>query len=92
MFAPESVCAPVALPFSTSGDRDLAERLGELGLVLEELHHPDRAGEPRRAAADDRDADLDPLVLGIRGRPDELLGRALPEAGTPRARPRAWLG
>ena len=56
------------------GDRDLAELLGELGLVLEQLHDPDRAGEPGGPAADDRDADLDPLVLGVGDRPDELLG------------------
>ena len=52
--------------------RHLAELLGQLGLVLEQLHQLDRAGEPGRAAADDRDADLDPLVLGIGRRADEL--------------------
>ena len=53
-------------------DRHLAELLGELRLVLEQLHQPDRAGEARGAAADDRDADLDALVLGIGRRTDEL--------------------
>ncbi len=47
------------------GDRDLAEPLGQLRLVLEQLHDPVRAGEPGRAPADDDDARLEPLVLGI---------------------------
>ena len=44
------------------------------GLVLEQLRQPDRAGEPGGPAADDRDADLDALVLGVGRRADELLG------------------
>ena len=54
------------------GHRHLAERLHQLRVVLEQLQQPDRAREPGLAAADDRDADLDPLVLGVRQRPDEL--------------------
>ena len=46
--------------------RHLAERLHQLRVVLEQLQQPDRAREPGLAAADDRDADLDPLVLGVR--------------------------
>ena len=46
-------------------DRDLAQLLGQLGLVLQQLHELVRAGEPGGAAADDRHADLDPLLLGI---------------------------
>ena len=65
MFAPESRCAPGRLALLDHRDRDLAELLGQLGLVLEQLQQLDRAGEPGRAAADDRDADLDPLLLGI---------------------------
>ena len=57
------------------GDRDLAKLLGELGLVLEQLHDLDCAGEPGRAAADDRHADLDPLLFGVGGLADELLRR-----------------
>ena len=37
------------------------------------LQEPDRARQARLAATDDGDADLDPLVLGIGGRADELL-------------------
>ena len=55
--------------------RHLAELLGELGLVLEQLHRADRAGEARRAAAHDRDSDLDALLLGIGDPGDELLRR-----------------
>jgi hypothetical protein len=57
------------------GNRDLAQLLGEPGLVLEELHEANRAGEAGRPAADDRHADLDPIFLGIGRRADELLGR-----------------
>ncbi len=56
-------------------DRHLAERLGQLRVVLEQLQQADRAGHARLAAADDRDADLDPLVLGIGRRADELRRR-----------------
>ena len=41
-------------------DRHVAEPLGELRRVLEQLAEPDRAGEPGRPGADDQDADLDP--------------------------------
>jgi hypothetical protein len=57
------------------GHRDLAEALGQLGLVLEQLHQLDRAGEPGRPSADDRHPDFDPLVLGIGGLDHELLRR-----------------
>ena len=53
----------------------LAERLRQLGVVLEQLQEPDRAGHAGLAAADDRDADLDPLVLRIGRRADELRHR-----------------
>src|SRR5262245_2678022 len=55
--------------------RNLAELLGQLGIVLEQLQQPDRACEPGLAAADDRHADLDPLVLGVGRRSDELADR-----------------
>jgi hypothetical protein len=55
--------------------RNLTELLRQLGLVLEQLHHLDRAGESGGAAAHDRDADLDPLLLGVGDRCDELLRR-----------------
>ena len=75
MFAPESRCAPGDLALLDHRHRHLAEALGQLRLVLEQLHDLDRAGEPRRPAADDRHADLDPLLLGIGGLGDELLRR-----------------
>lgn len=56
------------------GDRDVAETLGQLRPVLEELARADRRGEAGRAAADDQDADVDPLVGTIRRRRDELPG------------------
>jgi len=57
------------------GDRDFAELLGELRLVLEQLQQANRTREPRGAAADDRDADVDPLVLGVELALDEFLAR-----------------
>ena len=61
-----------ALAFLDDGDRDVAEPLGGLGRLLEQLPEPDRAGEPGRPGTDDQDSDLDPLVGGIRGRRDRL--------------------
>src|SRR5581483_1984868 len=55
--------------------RHLAQPLAQLRLPLEELHDPDRAGEAGRAGADDRDPDLDPLVLGVGDPGDEFLRR-----------------
>ena len=55
--------------------RDLAELFLKRRLVLEQLRQPDRAGETGGPAADDRDADLDPVLLRIGRRADELLGR-----------------
>ena len=55
------------------GDRDLAELLGQLRLVLEQLHDPVRAGEAGGAAADDHDPCLEALVLGIGRRADVVL-------------------
>ncbi len=53
-------------------DGHLAELLGGRRVALQVLGQADRAGEPRRAAADERRADLD-LVLGVRlGLGDEL--------------------
>ncbi len=56
-------------------DRDLAQLLGQLGLALQQLPELDRAGEAGGAAPDDRHPDLDPLLLGIGDRGDELLRR-----------------
>ena len=70
------------------GDRDFAELLGQLRLVLEQLHDLVGAGEAGGAAADDRHANLDALVLRVRRRADHVgrverrreLARALPPA------------
>ena len=56
-------------------DRHLAEALGQLLVVGQQLQQPDRARHPGLAAADDRDADLDPLVRIVRRRADELRRR-----------------
>ena len=53
-------------------DRHVAEPLGELRRLFQQLPEPDRAGEPRRPRAHDQDADLDPLVLGVARRGHEL--------------------
>ena len=53
-------------------DRHLAEPLGHVGMLLHQLAEPDRAREPGRAAADDQDADLDPLVHRVGRLADEL--------------------
>ena len=49
-------------------DRHLAEPLGELGALLEQLAEPDRAREPGGPGADDQDADLDRSSAGSVGR------------------------
>ena len=54
-------------------DRDLAELLHRLRVVGQQLQQAVGAGEPGGAAADDRDADLDPLVLAVEPALDELL-------------------
>ncbi len=63
-----------ALALLDERHRHLAKRLHQRLVLGEQLGEPDRAGEPGRAAADDHDADLDALVLGIGRRADELLG------------------
>ena len=63
------------LPLLDDGDRDLAETLTNVGMLLQELPEPDRAREPSRAPSHDRDADLDALVARI-GRRADRVGRA----------------
>ena len=63
------------LPLLDDGDRDLAETLTNLGVLLQELREPDRAREPSRTPTNDRDADLDALVARI-GRRADCVGRA----------------
>ncbi len=52
--------------------RHLAELVGDVGVLLQQLAEPDRAREAGRAGADDQDPDLDPLVGRIGGLGDEL--------------------
>ncbi len=54
------------------GDRDLAELLHQLGVVAQELEQAVGGGQAGGAAADDRHADLDQLVLGVESALDEL--------------------
>ncbi len=54
-------------------DRHVAEPLGQLRALLEELRRANRRGEARRAAADDQDPDVDALVRRVRGLGDELV-------------------
>ena len=56
-------------------DRNLAEALGRRRIVLEQLAEANGAGEPRRAAADDEHADVDPLVRRVGRRRDHLVAR-----------------
>ena len=68
MIAPDRLCAPHALPFSMTATGTSPRRSIELRLVGEQLQQPVGARQAGRAAADDRDADLDALVLGRRAR------------------------
>src|SRR6266542_2796731 len=43
-------------------NRDLPQPRRQLGALLQQLSEPDRAGKPRRARADHKDADVDPFV------------------------------
>ncbi len=55
------------------GDRNFAQALHRLGVLAEQLQQPVGAGQPGCAAADDRNADLDSLILTVEGALDELL-------------------
>ena len=63
------------LPLVDERDGHFAEALCGRGIVLEQLAEADRAGEAGRAAADDQDADLDPLVGRVGRRRDDLGAR-----------------
>ena len=54
-------------------DRHLAETLGQRLVVGQPLQQPVGARQTGGAAADDRDPDVDPLVLAIESTLDELL-------------------
>jgi len=70
---PGEVVAAAGLRLLDDGDGDLAEALHRLGIVGEQLQQAVGAGEAGGAAADDRYADLDPLVLAVERPLDELL-------------------
>ena len=53
------------------GNRNFAELLHQLGLVLEQLEGLDGGGKTGGATADDRYADFNALILGIGGRGDD---------------------
>ena len=53
-------------------ERHLAESLGDVGVLLEQLAEPDRAGEPRGAGAHHEHTDLDALVDGVGRLGDEV--------------------
>src|SRR5262249_23961842 len=54
------------LPLLDDRDRDIAQLLGDVGMLLEQLAEPHRARETSRPGADDQHADLDALIGGIR--------------------------
>ena len=62
-------------PLALLGDRDrhLAELLGELRVVAEQLAEAHGRGQPRGAGADDQHPDVDALVLR-RLRRDDVVG------------------
>ena len=66
--------------------RHLAEALEQLRVVGQQLQQPVGAGQAGGAAADDRDADLDQLVLVVEPALDELALGSRPAAGTPPVR------
>ena len=72
MFAPESGCAPLTLPFSITATGTSPSFSVSSGSSSSRSRSRFAQARPAGAAADDRDPDLDPLVLGI-GRPDDQL-------------------
>ena len=80
MFAPESRCAPATLPFSITATGTSPRLSASSGSSSSSCMTLIAQARPAGPAADDRDADLDPLVLGVGGRGDELRRRR-PAAG-----------
>ena len=74
MFAPESRCAPATLPFSITATGTSPSFSVSSGSSSSSCMSLIAQASPAGPAADDRDADLDPLVLGIGRRGDELAG------------------
>ncbi len=73
MTAPERLWPPQVLAFSITATGTSPRLLHRLRVVGQQLQQAVGAGEPGGAAADDRDADLDPLVLAVEAALDELL-------------------
>ena len=73
MLAPAQQVSAADLALLDDRDRDLTELLGQLRLVLEQLHELVGACEAGGPAAHDRHADLEALVLGI-GRRTDVVG------------------
>ena len=67
------VVAAAGLRLLDHRDRDLAQLLHRLRVVGQQLQQAVGAGEAGGAAADDRDADLDAVVLAVETALDELL-------------------
>ena len=84
MLAPESRWAPATLPFSITATGTSPSFSVSSGSFSSSCISLIAQARPGGAAADDRDADLDPLVLGIGRRADELLGGIERAAGTRR--------
>jgi hypothetical protein len=55
-------------------NRYIAETLGRLGMLLDELAEPDRGRQSRRSGTDDQEPDLDALVDRVGRRADRLGG------------------
>ncbi len=70
--APERRCEPGCLPFSSSATGTSPSRSAVSGSCLDQLAEADRAGQARRAAADDQHADVDPLVHRVGRRADDV--------------------
>ncbi len=75
MTAPERLCPPQVLAFSTTATGTSPRRSIVSRIVAEQLQQAVGAGQAGGAAADDRHADLDQLVLGVEAVLDELLLR-----------------
>ena len=68
MTAPDRLCPPQVLAFSITATGTSPRRSIVSGIVGQQLQQAVGARQARGAAADDRDADLDQLVLGVEAR------------------------
>src|SRR5262249_61844408 len=63
---------PGLLALLEDGDRDVAETVTHLRVLLEELSEADRARQPPRSGPDDRYSDLDPRLRRVGRRADRV--------------------